>query len=986
MKKRNIEKRHIPLNPPYKGGNSLARGGFKSSENSSPVLKDTTNNCIYPPLEGAGGGKKLLLKNTFNFRTIALFSILFLFLYSCSQDPTRILPNRNLDKIKATQDSINTTINEVAPYQRVLEDDCSDAFYREQRGDIGTSKINIIKPGNAFFRELLGSQFVGKEQVIDELTAKFESVAFLTRNSGIVAISHPPDDNYSKLINLPMAGNVGGTDLMSFNLDDGKFKFQAFSEPINSIFWDSHPWIGQDSLCNYVLIWASDRNNPYSRTKGKNDEIINNGNSDLFYSFRINGEWSLPDTLSFDKKVNTEKHNEISPFVTCMSISPKLLFSSNRDGDYDIYSADIQFNFNNKKIEVINEPIKFEKGSQFDFQNDYINTDANEMFPFVAFPYLQNSNSKELFYASDRNRIERPFNQAGDTLVINKGQYDLYTFNIDMECKIPTPPPPPPPIKDNIRLHLTVIDKLGNPIEKPLLLIYEDKMKDSNLVYDESKIIQLEKGKNYKFYGGSEKYNIDCNQSKDSIVQYYRGTKFIFNPPTIKKREVKTNYDSIINPTLMVAYDTSFVTELVPLTSQILKSEVIEIVDSSRTDQKLTESAKVTDFRIVNCLPEKNENKIHKVDDGLPSLQQIETPRIETNITYAEVDKMIIKKREWYEGGKIIVKTKVDIFYDTIPNIDTISVTVAGANIPSKNTSFKWLNIDNLKGDVILYDTVTLDPVYFVKPECEVEFVDIKSEYNKNVPYFQTAFWKVNTSYGLEQHLQDFKEGGYLERAGYLELHPKHRKYGYFYEAARRQRMREYREYASQVDGNLRVMRNVITDEFIPNLELISKFAPETKLLLKLEAYSDRRDASVCYYIGNTVEYLQGKENPDGSILLSNEKITNNATLSNNNENLSKLRVFNGFRELFDRLKMNPKFVEYLNKGLVFYPTMKFNSDEERDAALEKAKIIILAEGKFYDQSVMENEEDYDPIRRLNLVIKMIQFNAGRIIPSDCCK
>ncbi len=917
-------------------------------------------------------------------KNLVLLGILFALLYSCSQDPTRILPNRNLDKIKAPNDSINTAINEVAPYQRVVEEYCTDAFYREQRGDIGSSKINIIKPANYFFREILGSQYEGKEQVIDELTARLESAAFLTRNSGIVAISHPPDDNYSKLINLPMSGSVGGTDLLKFFLENGKFKFTAFDEPVNSIFWDSHPWIGQDSLCNYVMIWASDRNNPYSRTKNNNGAVLNNGNSDLFYSFRVNDVWSNPEPLSFDKKVNTDNYNEISPFVACMSISPKFLFSSNRDGDYDIYSADIKFNFNTLKIEVVNEPVKFEKGSQFDFQKDYINTDANEMFPFIAFPYLQNSNSKELFFTSDRNRLERPFNQAGDTLVINKGQYDLYTFNIDLECKIPPPPPPPPP--PSIKLHLTVIDKLGNPVKKPLLLLYEDNMKDSNLVYSDSKIFQLQKGRKYKFYGGSEQYNIDCKQSGDSIVQYYRGTKYIFNPPTIKKREIKTNYDSIANPTLLVAYDTTFVTELVPLTAQILKSEVVEINDSSKKEQTISETSKVTNFRIVECLPQRDENKVQKASDGLPTLQQIEMPKIETNVTYAEVDKMIVKKREWSEGGKTIAKTRVEIFYDTIPNIDTMIITVAGANIPSKNTSFTWLNIDNMKGNVILYDTVVLDPVYFVKPDCEVEFVDIKSEYNKNVPYFQTAFWKVNTSYGLEQHLQDFKEGGYLERAGYLELHPKHRKYGYYYGAARNQRLKEYREYATQVDGNLRVMRNVITDEFIPNMELINKFSPGTKLFLKLEAYSDVRDAAVCYYIGNTVEYMQGKENPDGSILLTNEKITNNATLSNDNENLSKLRVYNGFRELFDRLRYNQKFMEYLNKGLVFYPTMKFNSEEERNAAIEKAKIIILAEGKFYDQTIKDDEKDYDPIRRLNLVVKMIQFNAGRIIPSECCK
>lgn len=917
------------------------------------------------------------------YKLIIILSITFI--YSCSQDITKILPNRNIDKLRDEQDSINTNANELAPYQRIIEDNCKEAYYKEHRNNTKLNETNIIKPANYFFKEIMGQQFIGKESALDELTNRLESVTFLTRNSGIVAISHPPDTNYSKLLNLQMYGSVGGTDLMTFRIENGKIVFRTLPEPINSIFWDSHPWIGQDSLCNYVLIWSSDRENPYSNTKRINGSIVNKGNSDLFYSFRINGVWSQPKRFETDKSINTDDFNEISPFVACMSQAPKLLFSSNRDGDYDIFYADLKFDFANSNILVLDTAKKFEKGSQFDLQKDYINTDANEMFPFVAFPYID-SIHKNLYFSSDRNSKEHPINQTGDTLIVSKGNYDLYNFDIELECNAPKALPKIEPSED-VLVQLTVIDINGNPVEKPLLLVQDIDSNDSNLVYEDNHLFKLKKGKNYKLFGGSQLYNLDCSQPSDSIIQYYRGTKYIINKPNIKKIENIVKYDSLINPTIHYAYDTTYVVETIPLTDEILSTQTKIIRDTAKTkinNEMLTE--KVTNFKTVKCPPVNNPPNKPKNDDGLPLDNKMEAPKIEPNITWVEVNKMVIKKREWSEGGKIITKSKTIVTYDTIPNIDSINITVTNANIPSANTAFTTLNTNNISNKKVLYDTVVLEPVYYVKPDCYVEFMDIKSQYNKKVPYFQTAFWKVNTSAGLTKHLEDLQSSGYLARAGYIELSPKHRKYGVAFPISRKQRIAEYRYFASQVDGNMNVMRDVITDEFIPTMEYINNYSPTTKLLLKLEAYSDIRDAGICYYIGNTVEYIQGKESANGQIILSDEKITNNATLSNNNENLSKLRVYNGFNELFARLKNNKKFNEYLQKGLIFYPTMKFNSIEERDKALEKAKIIILAEGKFYDKTIKADEKDYDPIRRLNLYIKLIQYSEGKIRLSECCK
>lgn len=918
-------------------------------------------------------------------KKITIILLLNLLFISCSQNITIILPSGNLDRNKTSLDSVNTGSNEIAPYLRNNELLCEEAFFKELHQN-QLLPIQQVKPASHFMKELFGPAYFDQEKIITELTNRLESVSFLTRNSGLVALSHSPDSNYNKINNINIYGNIGGTDLFSFNLEKGNYVFRALPEPINSTFWDSHPWIGQDSLCNYVIIWASDRNNPYSKTINNNGETIFKGNTDLFYAFRVNNIWSEPKSFDFSTKINTENYNEISPFVACMSVSPKLLFSSNHDGDYDIFMADIKFDFAKQTIEVLSEPYKFEKGKQFDFQKEYINTDANEMFPFVKFPYV--AESKELYFASDRNIIKKPYNRAQDTIVINKGKYDLYKFNISLECTLPTIETPLP-VEEEMTVHLTLIDKNGKKVHQPVILVQNNTMNESKLYEQDDLELILKKGMEYTFYGGSLHKKLKCEPNTDILLQYYKGYSLIINPPKIIKKEIKINYDSVTNPKIVVYYDTNYVTEIVPLSPDLLKYQTSSNTTNTDSIKSISTTSKVVDFKIVDCTP---SNQSKKTSDGLPDKHQEtnnaynakETSKIRE--TFVETKKMIINKREVYQGGKIIKKTRIEYQYDTIPRIDTLYIDVDGPNIKSKLTQLYTLNTNKFNGIKKLFDTITIDPYYFEKPKCLVEFINLEDVYNKNVPFYQTAFWKVNTSSGLPEHLKSFQKGQYLERAGYIELHPRHRKYGVGNKEARNKRLYEYQDYAKQVDANLKTMSDVVTKNFISKLETIENYAPDTKILLKLEAYSDIRDASVCYYIGNTIEYMQGREEQDGTISIENQIIRNNATLSNDNENLSKLRVYYGFHELFGRLKQDKKFADYLKKGLVFYPTMEFNSIQERQEALQKAKIIILAEGKFYDKVVKDDEKDYDPIRRLNLVVKLIKFSAERIVPADCCK
>lgn len=913
-----------------------------------------------------------------------LIVIISIVLFSCSSPKTYILPSGNLDFVRKSseKDSINSPNDEVSTYMNVFESDCFSAYKKESSSAYIEPATRRIKPSFMFFYDLLGEEFVSRnKRTIDYLTKRLENVSFVTNNSGFVSLAHAPDANYTRIMDLPFIGYVGGTDIFSFQIENGAYTFRALPEPINSVFWDSHPWVGSDSLCNLVMIWSSDRDNPYSVVTTLDKQIIKRGNSDLFYAFKIGNKWGIPKKFDSESLINTDEFNEISPFVACSNISPKLLFASNREKDYDIYEINIEINFDSQTIIPKEKARKLPKGNQYDFENTFINTDADEMFPLVAFPY-QNEIQKELFVSSNRNIKPKNLPKSKDTLVVNKGKFDIYTFQYNLECKLP--PPPPPPIAKLFVKVVNVQNQRQKVIEPVIKLVDLTTGTAQELNTDDASFTLIN-GHKYAVYGGSKVNTSGCDDPRDTIIKFYKSQQISYIDPLIIKKERLIEYDSVINPKPKEVFDTTYITEIVPISELetiTIKNE-FQPIDNVQNEGKNQEQRKevVKDIKYVKCPPKELLQK--QVEPKIET--KLETKTVtQTRTTFVEITKQVINKRIEYEGGKIIKKSYKIIEYDTIPQLDTTQILAIGAAARSELTMLEPFALHFTK-DTVINDVIKLYPEYFVKPPCSVKFVDILDDYYKNVPYYQTAFWKVNTSAGLTQHMLDMQKGNYLENASYIELHPRNTRYGVWTGEKRTQRIQEYREYAKAVDKNLIAMRNEITEHFIPAMEEISKFSPETKLLIKLEAYSDIRDASLCNYIGEPITFIQGRINKNSNIELEKITVRNGDNLNSDNDNLSKLRVYYGFNELMTLLRKEPKFKEYLNKGLVFFPTQKFETEEKMYETMRKAKIIILAEGKKYDPVVKEDDKQYDVVRRLNLFIQQIKYE-DKIIQSDCCR
>lgn len=91
-----------------------------------------------------------------------------------------------------------------------------------------------------------------------------------------------------------------------------------------SDYYDDTPALSPDGK---VLYFSSTRNNPIS------------GKTDLYYSIRNGDQWSFPIYL---KAVNSDYFNETSPFV---GLDGYLYYSTDREGDYDIWRVKLDDNF-----------------------------------------------------------------------------------------------------------------------------------------------------------------------------------------------------------------------------------------------------------------------------------------------------------------------------------------------------------------------------------------------------------------------------------------------------------------------------------------------------------------------------------------------------------------------------------------------------------------------------------------------------------------
>lgn len=832
-------------------------------------------------------------------------------------------------------EALNTINDELAPVQKPI--------YGMQNCDICNKELKSknqgvndgVQTSNSLISRLITEQI--PKLALDYLTQNVESVTFTSDESGFVSISHPPDLNYAKEIGLPIEGIVGGTDIFEFTKENGKYIFRNLGEPISSEFWDSHPFAIKDKNCNTLLVWSSDR---YDFIANTSYPYTNHGNADLFYAFNSNGKWSPVKSFTLvGDSINSNRANELSPFITCLCKSPLLLFASDRDGkDYNIYKVRLVIDFENQVILSDNVVEKL---------NDDINSSADEFFPFVPNPI---SNNSFIYFSS--NRYEKPTKKNKDTSVKNIGMYDIYKFPFDTHCKERAKPLPTGKIKYNIVIKSADPDYIPSG---PLFITTEINGPKQELKNGET--IDLPYKAKIKTYGGSLYEDYSYNQS--GTLNYYQSRTITKLTSEITKRQIVQKYDTLINPRYKDVFDT------LDVASELVESTVAELKGKQNT---------VKSVNFIN-----------------PAFR-------------------IIWSKKVLDKQDKISKKRILTVYDTLHKYDTTFNRISRENPALSVLTQKAFNLDySYAEDVYVYDTIYIYPHYYNCPPCRWEYVQNIKLDKKNVPFFQTGMWEVNTSENFKRQLKELSSPKY-NGASFIELQPDNQEFGYLDPSfsqskvtnrkyKRNQRIQEYKVFADSVDRYLNRLANDIANNILPAFTEELKKGPRNILIIQVHGYSDIRPIIRGWYTGDrTIKYYSPSYD-ESTMKLTYSKANKveiypmASMVGEVNDTLSKLRAYSGYYELKKLLMKNDAFMDYVYRGEVYFPD-EINIEEEIKYKINNAKIIFVIEGKQVDPTLIPKIPGYvtrkddfyelDRIRRIDVIINRLKYKNGRL-ESACC-
>jgi len=628
-----------------------------------------------------------------------------------------------------------------------------------------------------------------------------------------------------------------------------------------------------------------------------------------------------------------------------MCNNPTLLFASNRSGNYDIYKAMLKVDFEKQQITV--------EESASALASSDINSADKEFFPFVAAPLSEKGNENRLYFSS--NRFIEPVKVTKDSVMQNFGGFDIYSFPLpaDLSCESP-----------KIYYNVSIInaENASDPVLDPMVINFNP----DNVTFDAAKGSNvLREGIKYKIKGGSIYDKINCVEGLDQTISHYA------------VRHIKE-----IEP------------KVIKLDSTIHYSEMTEKIISVKRD---TSRSTLT---------------IHK--DELLALPKKAGRKVENMIIIG--DSMTIKFMDISEDVKTELveekKTKKIPVEHIIRQWDTTFVKIGDEYALSEKTKrYGYIQFNDIKEDIYVSDTIFVWPQYYVYPPCEWKYEKEEIEYNKNVPYFQTCFWEVNTLDNFNRHIKLIRSQKYAD-ASFIELHSKNQYFGYrrddlsdsqkeFRKQKNENRKWQYYDYAQKVDKNLNVMAAEISDEIIPIFRRYDEHSGGTqnKLLITINAFSDIRPVQRGIYLGDEkIQYMASAyDSASHSIInIENIIIESGASLEDTlNDYLSKLRAYFGYNEIFKRLLDNDNFKYYYDNGYVLNP-LEIDSKEEYMRAFEKAKIIFLVEGRQVDENVKAKKmgyvgepgdyKTYDPVRRIDVIIKRVEWVGGELIRPDCCQ
>lgn len=890
------------------------------------------------------------MKKKFIIIMTILFSGLFIQCSSTDKTTRKPYPPNNVK-------SINTSGDDLGPFQNPENEAADCAPCSKEFSDGGD-----VKPSGFYIHDIMQSFMPEAEEEQKDFAYyvinNAESISFLGENEGFFSISHLPDfvsaENLQLPLSLPFEGSFGGTDIYEFHKEGEKYIIKNLEKNSNTMFWDSHPFAIKDSNCNVLLIWSSDRKSPYSYIIDANGKEKKIGNTDLYYNFRDkNGSWGNPRSMSeISPQINTE-FNEETAFIFCLCHQTKLFFASNRTmpedpNDYDIYSIEMKIDFDSKTLSVSDgaKAVLLPKGK------DMINTSAKEFFPFVSSPYEENSPQKYIYVSSDRYTDEKSKYEGA-------GKFDIYQFELNgYDCKPPS-----------IYYDYAILDSLNprNTVKAPIAALYEIDENGNEKEIDVKKgptgSFRLRPWKKYIIKGGSEYDKIICDNNKDSVIWHYN------------IREIKWLGKDTVDTYTNLEYD-----------------QVITRGKTRRRDTVYTVTVSPEEFGALQT--DRSKRILSAIEDGDNFILEIKERLVDR--IYAPVDTLSRTKR-------INVKKTIDVY-------DTLYTKSSENNLHiSSKTSQKPIYFGKLREDAYIHDTIFIWPRYYKYPPCEWKYEKHETDYRRNVPYFQTCFWEVNTSKNLEEHIRLLNRGSSrLGGASFIELNPTNQYFGFrrvgipagrYYS-----RLFKYRRFAEMVDSNIHDMANEIGEVILPEFHAYDTLTGNNnKLIIMIDAYSDSRPIG-----GETARYIAKKGECVDYLAISYDtsayRIKNiypvhiepDASLrGENNDTLSKLRVYFGFSEILKKLEEYDLFNEYLDDGKVLLPHLAKTKGDFWEK-FNKSKIIFMIEGKQYDSTVTPIHSGYigregdfnilDTVRRINLVAQRVAVSGRNLYRPGCCK
>lgn len=842
-------------------------------------------------------------------------------------------------------DSVNSGADEFAPTLRPGMNALYFTSNRREMEDIWRAVVN--DPAAPSLALTAAERDESDISLLSQPTTNDGAVAFVAPGEGFFASGHAPDSLYA-LGEGSFGGIVGGTDLFAFTTDAGVRGVRNLGPAINSVFWDSHPAtaVHGDSL---LLVFASDRpagrygySSPYRgavMVTGSGDRV--QGNADLYYVFRIAGEWgqvrNFGDVLG-DRGVNSAD-NEYSPYLYCIDHGPRLFFASDRGGTFDLWEGSLAVDFRKQTITVAALE-KLPSGP------DEINSDADELFPFMT-PPVEGETGQYLYFASDRDQEGR---RTGSGEVQGAGGFDLYRFPLVRECREPRihyevtlidAENPERPVSEGIfRLHRAVAGGSGEPEGMPVAESRENPA-----------VFEVRPGEEYVLYGGSMRNQINCEDPAGAI-ESYSFLRVSEAEPDVRRRVSWGWRDTLERGRRVTVIDT------------VLRRDTIPLRNVS--------SIASTPMSVITAVATEGGRAI--------------------------VTRLELSRREETIGG-VPRKYKAQIVeYDTLRQFDSLWVPTTRTLAPSERVRrYGTLALPAIAADLTIRDTVRVYPKYYQPPPCEWLYTrSVLDDYRKNVPYFQTAFWEVNTSENLRRDLRRLESAQFAD-AGFVELHADNL---YFGEGTgrRRGRVAEYGRFARTVDENLDQMASELAQQILPEfLEYDAKTpGSNNRLVIQVLAYSDVRPIVRGRYIGDeVVRYVEGGyDSGTQGITVQNVEIHPGASLvSESNDTLSKIRVYYGYQELMKRLRQYPIVQKLMDDGLVLLP-VGFTASEYRNR-MEGAKVIVTMEGRYADRSEQPTVSGYtgrgkdfytlDDVRRMDVQVNRLEYINGRLMKSPCC-